>query len=168
MHRRKFLALGASTALVTVAGCGGVGEENNSPETAVDTTVGTTVETTHENEEPSESASEVRMQQISFDPMRLSVEPGTEVTWTNDDSASHTISSETFHDAATDWSFESDTIDPGGSVSFTFEESGVYEYVCTVHGESNMCGVVLVGDASLDEQLPCEASESGGDGGDSN
>ncbi|MFB6112483.1 MAG: plastocyanin/azurin family copper-binding protein [Halodesulfurarchaeum sp.] len=93
----------------------------------------------------------------SFDPVRLSVEPGTTVTWSNTDPYGHDVTSAQFHDSATDWSF-SRTLPPGGTVSHTFDSSGVYEYYCTVHGRSTMCGVVMVGDVSLEKSLPCEST----------
>jgi plastocyanin len=97
----------------------------------------------------------VEMVDTSFKPMQASVEPGTTVEWVNQDSFGHDVTSAQFHDAATQWDFASD-VSPGGSVTYTFDSEGVYEYYCTIHGKDSMCGVVLVGDVSLDEELPCE------------
>ena len=142
MDRRTFLTATASATLVTVAGCGG--SDTQAPD----------------------SAAEIRIVDNSFDPLQTSVDTGREVVWTNAGSTTHTVDSQTFHDVAEVWSIDADTLDPGDSTSFTFEESGVYEYSCSIHGGSNMCGVVLVGDASLDQQLPCESSiDRNGDGG---
>lgn len=96
---------------------------------------------------------------IEFNPVRLSVDPGTTVEWVNKESGayatSHTVTSATFHDKATQWSFDQ-RIAPDERVSNTFEEAGVYEYLCSIHGKTSMCGVVLVGDVSLEANLPCE------------
>jgi plastocyanin len=53
------------------------------------------------------------------------------VTWINDDEAEHTV------DAA-NGAFKSEVlktkpIKPGESFSFTFEQPGTYEYVCSIH-----------------------------------
>lgn len=97
----------------------------------------------------------VEMIDTTFDPERVSVEPGTTVRWVNQDSYGHDVTAAKFHDSAADWSF-SETLGGGESTTYTFEDAGIYEYYCTIHGESNMCGVVLVGDVTLDQDLPCE------------
>lgn len=96
----------------------------------------------------------------AFDPVRLSVAPGTTVEWVNKDSFGHDVTSATFHDVATDWDMSAPLSGSGGTASHTFSDAGVYEYYCTIHGTDTMCGAVLVGDVSLDQDLPCE-----GDGG---
>jgi nitrite reductase (NO-forming) len=56
----------------------------------------------------------------------LTVPVGTTVTWTNDDSAMHTVT-------AVDGSFDSGFFDNGESWSYTFDEPGEYEYYCLPH-----------------------------------
>lgn len=102
------------------------------------------------------------MVDTSFQPLRTSVDPGTTVEWTNEDSFGHDVTAAQFHDAAAAWDFAVD-VGPGESATHTFDSAGVYEYACTIHGRSSMCGAVLVGDASLDKSLPCEGG--GGAGG---
>lgn len=103
----------------------------------------------------------VEMRDTEFDPKRLSVAPGTAVEWVNRDGYAHDVASAQFHDTATSWDYESGELGQGETATYTFEECGVYEYYCTIHGQTQMCGAVLVGDVSLDEDLPCE----GGGGG---
>lgn len=98
---------------------------------------------------------------FGFDPRRLSVAPGTTVEWTNEDPTSHDVTSAQFHDAAEQWDLEAD-LSAGSRTSYTFESEGIYEYYCTIHGDDSMCGVVLVGEASLEADLPCEDSLGGG------
>jgi plastocyanin len=149
--RRGFLGI-AVAGSVGLAGCGsdgggdgGGGDE--SPTTPSATRSGTVVE----------------MRSTSFDPLRASVEPGTTVEWVNEDGFDHDVTAEQFHDVAADWDF-SEALAAGESTTYTFEEAGVYEYYCTIHGEENMCGAVLVGDVSLDQSLPCEDGGGGGGG----
>lgn len=105
----------------------------------------------------------VELKDTSFTPMRLSVEPGTTVTWTNRDGFTHDVQSAQFHDNAASWDFYSGELSQGATAEHTFESEGIYEYYCTIHGKSTMCGVVLVGDVSLDKRLPCEETDDGGD-----
>ncbi len=107
--------------------------------------------------------SDITLQDTSFRPVRTAVEAGTTVTWTNNDSIGHDVTATQFTDAAAEWSFEN-SVGAGESVSHTFEESGQYEYYCTIHGESAMCGVVLVGEGSVEGSLPCEDSDDSGGG----
>jgi plastocyanin len=48
------------------------------------------------------------------------------VTWTNNDSAHHTVT-------ATDNSFDSTDMAPGATFSYTFKTAGTYNYVCSYH-----------------------------------
>lgn len=98
----------------------------------------------------------VEMADTSFSPLRAAVEPGTTVEWVNRDPYGHDVVSGTFHAVAATWSSRSGRLGPGETVTYTFEEPGVYEYYCSIHGRTAMCGAVLVGDVTLDERLPCE------------
>jgi len=138
LARRELLTLTGTALAVGLAGCGGGGGGSAGDSTTT------------------EAATTVEMANTSFAPLRASVDPGTTVEWVNQDAFGHDVVSATFHDAATAWEFESDTLGEGGTTGHTFEEEGIYEYYCSIHGQSNMCGVVLVGDVSLDAQLPCE------------
>ncbi|RDZ55151.1 plastocyanin [Haloferax sp. Atlit-6N] len=98
----------------------------------------------------------VTMESVAFSPMRLSVESGTTVTWENREALRHNVRAASLDDAATDWSFQSETVGRDGRVTYRFDDPGVYQYDCGVHGSKAMCGVVVVGDASYDGTLPCE------------
>ena len=98
----------------------------------------------------------VTLEGVAFDPKRLAVDPGSTVRWINDDSFGHDVTAAQFHDVAVEWDFAA-SLGGGESVSHTFESAGVYEYLCTIHGQTSMCGVVLVGDAALEESLPCSS-----------
>ncbi|MFB6138055.1 MAG: plastocyanin/azurin family copper-binding protein [Halobacteriaceae archaeon] len=90
----------------------------------------------------------------TFDPVRLDVAVGTTVTWTNEDGYDHDVTSATFSSGATSWDYMA-SLGAGESASHTFQSAGAYEYYCTIHGQSSMCGVVVVGDVSYDGDLPC-------------
>ena len=137
------------------------------------TTAEPTTEAPTATPEPTQPTT-VALQGFAFDPVRASIDTGGTVRWVNEDAAGHDVTSAQFHDAAESWSF-SETFSGGASISHTFESPGVYEYYCTIHGRSSMCGVILVGEASLSNTLPCESDDgneghgdddSGGYGGD--
>jgi plastocyanin len=84
-----------------------------------------------------------------YKPVNLSVSAGTTVTWTNNTSASHTVTRCTVaacgHGGGTgkDQGFGSATIPPGGTYSFTFQSKGSYFYYCAIHGYSTMHAKVV-------------------------
>jgi len=64
-------------------------------------------------------------------PSIITIESGKEVTWINEDSAFHSVTSG-FYDTPSDL-FDSGYLDPSESFTFTFNESGRYDYFCTLH-----------------------------------
>jgi plastocyanin len=77
----------------------------------------------------------VAIKDFAFSPASITVAAGTTVTWTNQDSASHTV-------AADDGSFDSKEFGNGASFSQTFSTAGTYSYHCAIH--SSMTGTVEV------------------------
>ena len=82
---------------------------------------------------------EVQIDQYAFLPQRITVKPGTTVTWTNEDDAPHTI-------ASSAKLFKSKALDTGDKFSFTFTTPGTFAYFCSLHPQ--MTGTVTVGAAS--------------------
>ncbi len=70
---------------------------------------------------------QVTIQNFAFSPGALTVAPGATITWTNRDSAPHTVTSDT--GAWTD----SGTLATGKSFSLTLTKPGTYAYHCAVH-----------------------------------
>src|SRR5437870_2107352 len=69
-----------------------------------------------------------------FNPNPLTVAPGTQVTWKNTDTVSHTVTSGKPSDNQTGTVFDSGgLIKPGGTFQFTFQNAGTYDYFCIVH-----------------------------------
>ncbi len=64
-------------------------------------------------------------------PTRITVERGVDVTWVNEDSAFHSVTSG-FYDAPTDL-FDSGYMNPYDSYTVTFEQAGTFDYFCTLH-----------------------------------
>jgi plastocyanin len=64
---------------------------------------------------------------MAFSPVSLTVAVGTAVTWTNNDSVAHTVTSDTKV-------FDSGSITAAvGTYSYTFTVAGTYNYHCTIH-----------------------------------
>jgi len=64
-------------------------------------------------------------------PSLIVIEKGKQVTWVNEDSAFHSITSG-FYTAPTEL-FDSGYLDPFESYTLTFDEAGTYDYFCTLH-----------------------------------
>jgi predicted secreted protein with PEFG-CTERM motif len=66
-----------------------------------------------------------------FLPYMVTVHPGDEVVWSNDDSAVHTVTSGT--DTTADGLFDSSMLMVGKTFSHKFDTLGEYDYFCLVH-----------------------------------
>jgi plastocyanin len=73
------------------------------------------------------AGTQVTMKDIKFNPGSVTVKPGGKVTWTNDDSVGHDVTSDTFESGSPGG------IDGGSTFSHVFKKAGTYKYVCTVH-----------------------------------
>jgi plastocyanin len=81
----------------------------------------------------------------AYSPNPIQVSVGTTVTWTNNDSQPHTVTSGS--NGQPDNKFNSSPnftplLNPGQTFSFTFTQAGEYPYFCTLH--PNMVGTVSV------------------------
>ena len=78
---------------------------------------------------------EISISNFAFSPASVTLKVGTTVTWTNQDSAPHTIVSDTG-----EW--RSPRLGQGDTFSFTFDKAGTFPYHCGVH--SSMTGTITV------------------------
>jgi plastocyanin len=69
-----------------------------------------------------------------FDPGTIKIKEGDTVTWTNNDNFTHTVKFDGQQDHK---------VGRGERVSITFDKSGRYHYVCTLHSK-DMSGTVIV------------------------
>ena len=81
-------------------------------------------------------ANAVTISNFAFAPASLTVPVGTTVTWTNRDEEPHTVVSS---DGST---FHSPGMGTDATFSFTFQNAGTFEYVCSIH--PMMHGTVVV------------------------
>ena len=87
----------------------------------------------------SSASTSVTMGDYFFSAATVTVNVGDTVTWHNTGQAPHTAT-------ADDGSFDTGTINTGGSGSHTFNSPGTFSYICTIH--PNMKGTVRVLSAS--------------------
>jgi len=83
----------------------------------------------------------------SPDSITLVIGLNSTVTWTNDDSSVHTVTSSTVPAGAA--SFDSGYVSPGDTFTQTFTVAGTYQYYCSVH--SWMTGTIIVKAATVPE-----------------
>ena len=68
-----------------------------------------------------------------YDPSPLTVKPGTSVTWTNNDSSIHTVTSGLPENGDVGTLFDSSLINPGMTFVHIFDKQGTFDYSCTLH-----------------------------------
>jgi plastocyanin len=68
-----------------------------------------------------------------YDPSPLTVKAGTSVTWTNNDSSIHTVTSGLPEKGDVGTLFDSSLISPGMTFVHVFDKQGTFDYSCTLH-----------------------------------
>ncbi|MEO8425399.1 MAG: plastocyanin/azurin family copper-binding protein [Actinomycetota bacterium] len=81
----------------------------------------------------------VDLSDMCFDSTVLYVERGADVTWTNRDAMAHVVVG-----VADSWGDPGLTLYEGDTVSYRFDDDGVYPYACWIH--PGMIGAIVVGD----------------------
>jgi plastocyanin len=90
---------------------------------------------TANTDQPSAANAEVKIDNFSFGPQKVTVPVGATVTWTNRDDIPHTV-------VSTDGVFKSKVRDTDEKFSYTFTKAGTYPYYCSVHPK--MTGQIVV------------------------
>ena len=80
-------------------------------------------------------SAEISIEDFVFDPIAITIKKGESVTWTNNDSAPHTVTSSSNL-------FDSGNLAKGEVYSREFSEPGTYAYICAYH--PNMKATVIV------------------------
>lgn len=79
---------------------------------------------------------EIEISDFEYSPRTLTIKTGESVTWTNQDSVSHTVTSDSGNE------LDSELLSNGEAYTHTFNTAGNYEYHCTPH--PNMKGTIVV------------------------
>jgi plastocyanin len=126
----------ACLVLAVVAGCGSDKNDSSSTPAAAkpapaESTTAPTATATDDSASSTGAVVKVSMKDIKFVPEKIAVKVGQKIQWTNDDAVAHNVT-------ATDGAdFASDTINGGGTYSYTPTKAGVIQYVCTIHSGQN-------------------------------
>jgi plastocyanin len=92
---------------------------------------------------------------FAFQPGSVEVPVGGSVTWTNNGSATHTVTSDS-------GAFDSGQLAPGATFSQTFDTAGTFTYHCSIHPQ--MTGTVIVtsgGGGGAEATAPAAAGNQG-------
>ena len=71
------------------------------------------------------------IEDICYIPSNIVVEKGKSVTWVNEDSSFHSVTSGFYPEPS--GLFDSGHLDPYQSYTLSFDEFGTYDYFCTLH-----------------------------------
>lgn len=124
------LSLLLIAGLLALAGCGGGKSSSSSTTSAPASTPSTT------SSGGGSGPVAVTMKDIAFSPTTVTVKVGQKITWTNDDSVDHNVTSQSGEKIA------SSNFGKGGTFSFTPTKAGTISYVCTIH--PGMDGKIIV------------------------
>lgn len=126
---KKTLIFGLLVGAILITGCVSTTPAPTPIMTATPTAAVTetaTATATPATTAPSTNMASVNIQNFNFVPVTVSVTKGTTVTWTNGDTVPHTVTSVT-------GAFDSGSISPGATWSYSFNQTGSFEYKCSIH-----------------------------------
>jgi len=116
---------------LAASACGGGSKEKATPAA---TSPAGTPKTTQAAATPEAQGVSVEIKNFAFDPETVTIKLGQTVTWTNQDSAAHTV--------VGDGGIDSGDLSKGKSYSKTFDTEGTFDYHCSIHPQ--MKGQVIV------------------------
>lgn len=151
MDRRTFLTRTAIVSVPVLAGCTGQQAGETGTPTATSTSTPTATSTPRDGQSAQEQYPDynwniledvdpvetdtVKLNNTAFDPLVAAVKPGTEVTYTNEDSFGHTVTVPRLD--------VDEQLEGGESTTVRFEMAGTHHYVCTFH-PPDMLGRMIV------------------------
>ncbi|MGW8687397.1 cupredoxin domain-containing protein [Streptomyces sp. NPDC055817] len=136
-HRRSHtvLIVAALCLVTTLTGCSGSGDGSPSS-SSPPASPSAPASASPSSSESGKGEVKVTIKGFAFHPATFEVSPGTKITVTNEDSATHTLT-------ADDKSFDTGDLAQGKSATFTApSKPGSYSYICTIH--TNMKGTLTV------------------------
>jgi len=95
----------------------------------------TTVDTQATNDQATPGGN-ITMKNMMFTPSQITIKKGASVTWTNNDTVTHTVVIDQGEGPI------SGDIAPGATYSYTYTKAGSYQYHCGIH--SSMRGTIVV------------------------
>ncbi|HEX8947162.1 MAG TPA: cupredoxin domain-containing protein [Candidatus Paceibacterota bacterium] len=121
--------------IVLVIGIGIYALNKKSTETNVQQPASTSTSTQQSaNGNPQAQTAAIAIKNFAFNPATVTINKGTTVIWTNQDSVAHRIKS--------GYGFNSNNLNPGDAYHYQFNEAGTFDYICGIH--PYMHGTVIV------------------------
>jgi len=130
MRRTLIIGLAISASLA-LAACG----SSASPAAAPPSAAASPAASAAASQAAAAGATAITIQNFAFAPASLTVKAGTTVTWTNNDSPTHSVK-------WADGAAGSSPLTTGSSYTRTFATPGTYAYVCGIH--ASMHGTIVV------------------------
>lgn len=132
-RRRVVTALGAAVTLAALAGACGSSSHSSAQARISSTIASSTTSPVSSSAAPTSSpaaaAAAIEIKNYKFVPADITVTPGETVRVRNDDSVTHTMTSQ-----APNKAFDTGSIDPGATATFTAPSTaGSYSYICSIH-----------------------------------
>jgi plastocyanin len=114
------------TAALLLAGCG---NPSNGSTPAADSTSmsGMSMPAAPAADDTPVATDTIKIENFAFSPAVATVKVGTTVTWTNNDTDPHTVTS------MDNGPIKSPTMQQGNTFHYTFTAPGKFEYLCTIH-----------------------------------
>ena len=137
MGTKLTFAIALGLASLALAACGSSSSSSSSSTSSSASSASTTSSATAPAGQSGKVASghvTVAISKYKFGPAKLTVKPGTSVTFSNHDMTAHT--------ATANGGFDSGTIKPGAEATVKFSKPGTYPYICQFH--AFMHGTVVV------------------------
>lgn len=132
--RRSILA--AVVVVIILIAAGAIALTHKSNPNAPSSFTGNTQSSNSSSNQPASGSINIR--NMMFTPSQITVAKGGTVTWTNNDTTTHTVVDDLSNVGGPD----SGNIPPGGTYSFTFNKTGSFQYHCTIH--PSMRGTIVV------------------------
>ncbi len=121
MNMRRIVPALCAVVALAAAGCG----SSNSSSTSSGSS--SSASTSTDAASSSGGGVAIKMQNIAFDPKAVTVKVGQKVTWTNEDTVDHNVTSQSGE------TIKSDNFGKGATFSFTPTKAGTIKYACTIH-----------------------------------
>jgi plastocyanin len=124
--QRSLVPASVLVLALAVAACGSSGSGSSTPAPVTSAPSVPPAESMSAAPAPAGDEGAVQIADFAFAPGSITVAAGSTVTWTNGDSAGHTVT-------ADDGAFDSGTIANGATFTQAFPDAGSFAYHCTIH-----------------------------------
>jgi plastocyanin len=136
--RRSTMAVIVILVILIAIGALALGNRSNTNNTPPTTNNTSNNSNNSSNSKTQPASGQINIANMAFTPSQITVAKGGTVTWTNNDSTTHTV----VDDLSNIGGPNSGDIKPGDKYSFTFNKTGSFQYHCSIH--PSMRGTIVV------------------------